>query len=117
MKGWSTVLYLSRFILDAPADMQVDHRNHNLLDNTRANLRLCTRQQNQANLRKTSKSSSSRFKGVSWCPRTKRWRARIRDREREIWLGRYQTEEQAAHAYDKAARSMRGSFALCNFEE
>jgi hypothetical protein len=44
-------IYMHRFILDAPKGMQVDHRDGDGLNNTRANLRLCTGAQNVANQR------------------------------------------------------------------
>jgi len=72
--GVHTVLRMHRLIMDAPRGMDVDHINHNGLDNRRVNLRICTRTQNLRNSRKR-KGCSSRFKGVAWCKPAKKWRA------------------------------------------
>jgi hypothetical protein len=69
---------LHRIIMDPPANMQIDHVNHNTLDNRRCNLRVCTNSENQMNRGKT-KSNTSDFKGVNHEKRLKRkkYRARI----------------------------------------
>src|ERR1035437_7781435 len=59
-----TSVYLHRFLLNAPKGIDVDHVNRDGLDNRRANLRLCTRPQNLANMRPGG--GTSRFKGVNW---------------------------------------------------
>ena len=105
---------MHRLIMDAPADLQVDHINGNPLDNRRCNMRLCTNQENHYN-RQPIEGSTSRFKGVS---RTgKRWLARIHFGGREIYLGCFGTEEEAAKAFDTAASYYQGEFAYLNFKE
>ena len=60
-------IYLHRFILDVTdPKIQVDHRNHNGLDNRRSNLRVTGRAGNVHNTRKRVPPTSSRFKGVNW---------------------------------------------------
>lgn len=49
-----------------------DHRNHNTLDNTRSNLRICTHKQNLMNQKPQRWGVSSRFKGVYWCKEKKK---------------------------------------------
>jgi hypothetical protein len=92
---------------------QVDHRNHDGLDNRRENLRPCTNQQNQHNQRKRA-GCTSRYKGVHWDFRNGSWRAAIKAEGRTIHLGRFQDEDDAARAYDDAARRLFGEFALTN---
>lgn len=94
----------------------VDHKNHNGLDNRRDNLRVATVGQNMANLRK-KRGTSSRFKGVSAVPRAHDigWCARIKINNRSKHLGYYDTEEEAAAAYDIAAVACHGEeFAMTN---
>mgnify|MGYP001588262020 CR=1 FL=1 len=40
---------MHRFILEAPAGVDVDHKDRNGLNNTRQNIRICSRTENQAN--------------------------------------------------------------------
>jgi hypothetical protein len=103
---------LSRAIMNAPADLQVDHVNGDRLDNRRSNLRLCTQSQNNANARMCK--GTSRFRGVHWCSRTRDWIARIRVNGRTKHLGIFVDEVAAARAYDEAMVREFGEFALTN---
>ena len=93
---------------------QGDHQNHNGLDNRRDNVRICSAQQNHANERPT-KNGTSKFKGVSWCNRTRKWAAQFQLKGISIFLGRFQFEELAALAYDFAALKYFREFANFNF--
>jgi hypothetical protein len=97
--------------MNAPTGIEVDHRNHNGLDNRRSNLRLATGHQNQGNRR--PQGGSPRFKGV-YLSRSK-WVAQIRFGGSKRYLGRFTVEEDAARAYDAAARLIFGEFACTNF--
>lgn len=114
----ATIL-MHRAILGAPPELWVDHRNGNGLDNRRSNLRLATARQNTVNRRKTSGFSS--FKGVYWNKERSLWQAQIGDgatsegRQKVIYLGRFESEEAAARAYDAKALEMHGEFANLNF--
>jgi hypothetical protein len=94
--------------------LKVDHRNGNGLDNRRSNLRHVTNIQNLQNQR-ASRKGSSRFKGVHWVPENKCWMARICVNKQQMRLGRFKNEEEAARAYDRAAREHFGEFARPNF--
>lgn len=108
--------YLHRVILNLRDPKQdVDHANGNGLDCRRENLRKCTRSQNNGNARKWQKKTTSRFKGVSWFRPAKLWRAYIGAGKNRIWLGYFKTEEDAAKAYDVAAKTMFETFAKTNF--
>jgi hypothetical protein len=94
----------------------VDHINHDSLDNRRANLRLVTCQQNQFNQRPRSGIKSSKYKGVAWRKREQKWIAQIGCNYIRYSLGYFTTEEDAARAYDKAAKRLFGeSFYTPNF--
>jgi hypothetical protein len=94
---------------------QTDHKNHNKLDNRKENLRACTASQNHLNRTKlTSRKTTSRFKGVSWKKRDRRWRALIKVGGKEIHLGYFENELDAARAYNEAALKYAGEFACLN---
>lgn len=85
---------------DIPENIEVDHINQDKADNRTENLRLATRQQNEWN--KTSKGY--RFESG-------KWRARIRLFGKYIYIGVYDTEEEASFAYANYAKQYRGEFA------
>lgn len=105
---------MHRLIIDAPDGVLVDHINGNGLDNRKSNIRTCNHSENQRN-RGPQRNSVSQYKGVSLCRATGRWRCRIQVDGKDIWIGRFDTESEAAHAYDAAARIHHGAFAYLNF--
>ena len=107
------VIIMHRLIMDAPDGLQVDHINHDGVDNRRSNLRLCTRSQNAMNER-PQRNRSSRFRGVSLFKRNGKWRARIRVSGELLWLGNWELEKDAARAYNEAAKKHFGEFAFLN---
>jgi hypothetical protein len=115
--GLTKMVYLHREIMNEPEGLLVDHRNNNGLDNRRSNLRLATHYENTCNRRKTKAKTTSRFIGVYFEKRTGRWVAQIRHRGKKIVLGRFKSEEEAARAYDEAAKKYHGEFARLNFPD
>ncbi len=73
-----------RWLLDCPEDKQVDHINHNTLDNRRGNLRIVEPSQNSQNRRLRSDNSSG-YRGVTWDKSAKRWRARVRSKKKTLY--------------------------------
>ena len=119
--GRDPPVYLHRFILNAKTGDECDHVNGDGLDNRRHNLRFCNPSQNQANSGKHrfhyGRPTSSLYKGVYWHKRDRNWQASIRLGYRGKFLGCFGDENQAAEAYDSAARTYFGSFARLNFPE
>lgn len=105
---------MHRFLMSALKGQMVDHKNTDGLDNRRENLRFCTRSQNQWN-QKPVNYGTSKYKGVCRSTTPGKWRAYIRVNDRGRSLGAYWTEEEAAKAYDEAARRYFGEFARPNF--
>ncbi len=97
--------------------VQVDHIDHDGLNCQKYNLRVGTNTHNQGNRRKTTKPMSSKFKGVSWDKSRGKWRASIGVKCEVKQLGRFDSEEEAARVYDKAAREYFAEFAFPNISE
>jgi hypothetical protein len=104
------VIYMHRFLMNAPKGLEVDHRNGNSLDNRRSNLRLATHGQNISNQKGWAKSG---FKGVRQM-RNGRWSATASHSGKTHRFGQYVTAEDAAIAYDKGVLALRGEFAVLN---
>lgn len=93
----------------------VDHINRAGWDNTRCNLRKTDSIGNSHNHGPWAHKTSSRFKGVTYEPKKKLYRARIMVEGKSIGLGRFKSEHDAAKAYDAAAKKYYGEFAYVNF--
>lgn len=125
------ILYASRYIYSAGKQIEikmhreilglqrydgtiVDHRNRDGLDNTRANLRVVTRNINAQNSKLRSDNSSG-FRGVY--KNGKGYMAQTRISGKLIYLGTYKSAIEAAHAYDCKILAVYGACAARNFNE
>ena len=108
---------MHRLILDAPDGAQVDHIDHDSLNNQRSNLRLCTCSENQRNRRGRPKNNTSGYIGVAWYRRCGRWGSQIWVNGKDHWLGLFDDPAEAARVRDAAAKRLHGEFATLNFEE
>ena len=86
-------LKLHQLILGKKEGFDVDHINHDILDNRKQNLRHCTRSQNQMN---------QKCKGYFWHKRDKRWVAKITINQKTINLGSFKNEKDAIKVRRKA---------------
>ena len=94
----------------------IDHIDANPSNNRWANLRAATQGQNNCN-RMGAVVSSSRYKGVSWYERKKKWEAYIQIDGRKKSLGHFWEEAEAARVHDEWARIYHGEFARLNFPD
>ncbi len=90
-----------------PVGLHIDHADGNRANNATANLRLASNAQNMANSGACSRNTSG-IKGVSWKADCKKWRVRF---GRKHYFGLFDNKEDAAAAYEKAAREVAGEFA------
>lgn len=93
---------LHRFLLNAPDDREVDHINHDTLDNRRTNLAIVTASQNKQNTNGSYANSSTGVRGVTRA-RSGRYQARFNWEGRTVQLGTFTTLQEA----DTAARQAR----------
>ncbi len=112
--GTWTTQSLHKFLTGFPV---TDHVNGDGLDNRRSNLREATTGENSRNRRRQSNNASG-FKGVAWNKNDRKWRAQVgADAGKRRFLGSYTTAEEAARAYDAAARELYGAYASVNFPQ
>jgi HNH endonuclease len=98
--------------LDFGYRCEVDHQDGDGLNNQRHNLRGCSRQENNRNMRMQIRSKSSRFKGVH--KNGKFWHVQISRNNQRKYLGLFRSETEAALAYNSAAAELFGEFARLN---
>lgn len=96
-----------------PDGYETDHIDGNGLNNQKLNLRNATRHNNVMNTN-SRRNSSSKYKGVSWKLDRKKWLATICFNKKDIHLGYFISEIEAALAYNKAALKYFGEFAKLN---
>ena len=100
-------------IVDEPG-MDVDHIDGNPRNERRSNLRLTGHRKNMWNT-KLRKGNRSGYKGVSFDAEKQKYQTQIVENKNYHFLGYYHNSEEAAGAYDEAARFYVGEFACVNF--
>lgn len=96
------LVFMHRMLLGTPGGSYTDHIDGDGLNNRRANLRIVSTTENAHNQTRKRPKASSRFRGVSWDNWTQRWRATIQVTGRLMHIGRFDSEEEAALAYNAA---------------
>jgi hypothetical protein len=120
---WSPILKkrlnisMHREIIDVPEGLVADHINHNGWDNRKANLRPATPAENAQNARYPKINTTSKYRGVWYNKKKKRWRAVIGINNTRKVIGNFRDEIDAAKAYDKAAKHFYREFAILNFPD
>jgi hypothetical protein len=109
-----SVVRMHRFIMGVPKGKFIDHINGDGLDNRKINLRICTQAQNNSNRKKDIRDKHSKYKGARL--RNNRWYSYITISGNMTYIGAFDSELEAAKAYDAAALLHFGEFANLNFK-
>ena len=104
-------VFMHQIIAMTPTGLQTDHVNGDKLDNREANLRHCTNAEN-CRARKF-KAGASGYRGVRVSGR--KFTAVIMTDYKMQHLGTFESAEDAARAYDSAAKEQHRHFATLNF--
>lgn len=108
-------LTLGKFLMKPPKGKMVYPRRFNEgLDYRKDNLIVCTLRERQRLLPKNRKKKSSDYRGVSFSSADQKWKAGIEVNGKAINLGHFDTEDEAAYAYNEAARKHFGEIAYQN---
>jgi hypothetical protein len=107
--GKKKTIFMHREVISTPKDMHTDHIDGNGLNNTRANLRHVTHNENMQN-RSNLSSNTSGIKGVHFDKKANRWIAQIRVNKKRIYLGCFVSAADAKTAYASASKKYHGKF-------
>ena len=106
-------IFLHRLIMGNPDNMVIDHKNHNLLDNRKSNLRIVTNSQNAMNKVIVSNNTSG-VTGVVWVKDMQQWRAEIKINMKTIYLGFFNNKDDAIAARKSAEEKYFGEYSYDN---
>jgi len=106
-------IYIHRLVTNCPSKMDIDHINHNIIDNRKSNLRICEHQKNMCNYTKP-KNNTSGVKGISWDKYNNKWKAEIMENRKKISIGNFNKFEDAVKARKEAEEKYYGEY---NYKE
>lgn len=115
-RGIGGFVLMHRLIARAPKGLDVDHINHDTLDNRRANLRVCSRKLNNHNRRGANRGAKSKYIGVGWSNARQAWIGSFRGKYLGIGRGP-EGEIEMARRHDAAVVAAYGSSARLNFSQ
>lgn len=116
-------IYMHRYLMGFPAGdvFEVHHKNHQPLDNRKENLEVMSAKIHTRLRRKGEnyggQKTTSRYIGVSWWKQSQKWIAQLQKKDgARIFLARFDSEFEAAVAFDTQSRKVNGNFAVLNYQ-
>jgi hypothetical protein len=106
VNGKRKSIRMHRLIMNPPEGMVVDHINGDRLDNRRENLRVTTQSVNARNIHNPRPKKIPAPQGITWDKLRGKWKAQGCIGYKKVWLGRYDTIEEASTAVDKFLRGV-----------
>jgi len=97
--GQQCHLAMHRLLMIYPPGLEIDHINHNSLDNQKHNLRITTHRGNLSNKRYNKAKYTGVKKAVNPALTSIRWQSRIWFNGKREHLGMFDTEIEAHYAY------------------
>jgi hypothetical protein len=91
-------VYMHRLIMGEPKGLQIDHIDGDKLNNQRENLRIVTQSKNSLNTKVREGKTSSKYVGVFFNKQNSKWTSSIGVDYKQIYLGLFDTEEEAYKA-------------------
>lgn len=107
-------ILMHRVVFNAQQGQKIDHENRNGLDNRKKNLRISSSSQNAYNAKKHVDAVTSIYKGVYFVTGRNKWRADIVYDKKRLFLGYFNSEIDAAKAYNEASIKHHGDFSRIN---
>ena len=117
--GMKRSYYVHRLVYAMATNQNIDHTFIDHIEtinkrNVLCNLREASHKENMRNRGKSKSKYTSKYKCVYWHEKRQRWIAKMQANNKYIWIGTYNNEEDAARAYNEAARLHHGEFASLN---
>jgi len=104
--GIVKLVYLYRFLVNAPSDKMVDHKNHDTLDNRKSNLRLVNNQQNLQNRAGADCDSKSGYRNVWWNTQQNKWSVSFSSKRKHYYCGSYESIAEAIAVANKKRKEI-----------
>ena len=106
VNGKAVLVYLYRFLVNAPDGVMVDHIDHDTLNNRKSNLRLVDNSQNLQNRKGADSDSSSGIRNVWWSKQRRKWCVSFRTKGKHVFCGAYDSIEKAAEVADEKRKTI-----------